>query len=251
MVECGNCHNQVIPIRKISWLLFGTLLLMFWPGAVVYFAMNKKNICPRCRIPVVRPPPRAPARPLDSEPVAPKWDFYIPIPQWSKGTWLKIGAMLVGGIVVGLVIATTGGDGGDDNSVVVASKETSTTASAPPVGVDDGLAEIANHSGRYVKWYLGKVTRICYDEYSYEYCLPEVYKVIKGGECGAILSSKVGREERNSLPDGQFYFMQLVDAWGGVTGYRAIASGSRYGSLPRENDLFACWLAQGKIKPLW
>ena len=250
MVECGNCHNQVIPIRKISWLLFGTLLILFWPGALLYFAMCKKNICPKCLIPVVQPPPRAPARSLESEPdAAPKWDFYIPIPQWSKGTWLKIGAVLVGGVIIGLVIATTGGNGGDE--VVVASKETSTITSAPPVGVDEELAEIANHSGRYVKWYLGKVTRLCYEEYRPEYCLPEVYRVIKGGECGAILSSEVGRDERNNLPDGQFYFVQLVDAWGDVTGYRGISSGSRYDELPEQNYLFACWLAQGKIKPLW
>ena len=61
MIECGSCHTTVEPTKKISWLLAGFLLLLFWPGAILYILTRPKNTCPICGSRIQVPRASAPA----------------------------------------------------------------------------------------------------------------------------------------------------------------------------------------------
>ncbi len=105
MVECGNCHNQVVPVRNISWFFFGVLFLAFLPAALVYFSLSKLNLCPICRFTLNIPPPaRAPAR---DPSVVSKPSPLIPT-QWSRNTWIIVTGSLLVIVVIAIVIPTMG-----------------------------------------------------------------------------------------------------------------------------------------------
>ena len=105
MVECGNCHNQVVPVRNISWFFFGVLFLVFFPAALVYFSLSKLNLCPICRLTLNIPPPaRAPAR---DPSVVSKPNPLIPT-QWSRNTWIMVTGSLLVIVVIAIVVPTMG-----------------------------------------------------------------------------------------------------------------------------------------------
>ena len=48
MIECGSCHATVKPTKKITWWVVGLLLILFWPGAILYVLTRPANTCPIC-----------------------------------------------------------------------------------------------------------------------------------------------------------------------------------------------------------
>ena len=75
MIECGSCHATVEPTKKITWWVVGLLLILFWPGAIIYVLTRGKNTCPICHSRIQIPRASAPAtahqetsRPADPEP---------------------------------------------------------------------------------------------------------------------------------------------------------------------------------------
>ena len=247
MVECRNCHNQVNPTRNVSWMLVGVLLIFFWPGAFLYFLTREKNICPICGI-LVYPRPQPTQAPVSQRPASEPRPSSLRLPQWEGKTWLKLGGF-VAAVVVVILIVTTITPESDSDRAARAAEEPRPTSSL----IDNELAEIANHAGRFVDWYLGEVTPLCYESYRPEDCLPAVYTVRLGGPCGAVIGNRLSGHE--DLPDGSFYFIELESAWGESTGYRQIASGSRYDELydglSGQADLLDCWVAVGDLSSLW
>ena len=48
MIECGSCHAAVKPTKKITWWVVGLLIILFWPGAILYVLTRRANTCPIC-----------------------------------------------------------------------------------------------------------------------------------------------------------------------------------------------------------
>ena len=47
MIECGSCHAAVKPTKKLTWWVIGLLIILFWPGAILY-VLTRANTCPIC-----------------------------------------------------------------------------------------------------------------------------------------------------------------------------------------------------------
>ena len=47
MIECGSCHATVQPTQKITRWVIGLLIILFWPGAILY-VLTRPRTCPIC-----------------------------------------------------------------------------------------------------------------------------------------------------------------------------------------------------------
>ena len=250
MVACSSCHATVKPTKNITWWVVGLLLIVFWPGAILYILTRPKNTCPICgsRIPV--PQARAPAR-LEQE--APRSPDPAPasspaevshprqrnngpwLPQLRRRTWLTIFGAL-GAIILTVILIASLTPEDDDLSQVApgGSGNTQSTSSS-----SNDLAEIALDSGKYVKWYLGNVQPLCNQYYGQSNCIPVVREVKLGGTCGARVAGQVSWP--SDLPDGPIYLVEMRSVQGGPPRYPVISPGSKYDELPDDQVLFDCW----------
>ena len=47
MIECSSCHAAVKPTQKITPWVVGLLIILFWPGAILY-VLTRPRTCPIC-----------------------------------------------------------------------------------------------------------------------------------------------------------------------------------------------------------
>ena len=122
MIECGSCHAAVKPTKKITWWVVGLLLILFWPGAILYVLTRPANTCPICgsRIQVPRasapvtvrqetatPSPSNPAPSSPREAMATSWRRHRKMILISWGGLVGVVALLASL----LVLASNGGGG--------------------------------------------------------------------------------------------------------------------------------------------
>ena len=201
MIECGSCHATVKPTKKITWWVVGLLLILFWPGAILYVLTRAANTCPICgsRIQVPRtsapvtvrratatPSPSNPAPSSPREAMAASWRRHRKMILISWGGLVGVVALLASL----LVLASNGGDdavrsqtGAEPTTADEALGGTDNTQSTSSSSND--LAEIAQHSGEFVKWYVGQVQPLSNQYYGQPNCIPVVREVKLGGTCGA------------------------------------------------------------------
>ena len=240
MIECSLCHAAVKPTKKITWWVVGLLLILFWPGAILYVLTRPANTCPICgsRIQVPRasapgtvrqetatPSPSNPAPSSPREAMAASWRRHRKMILIGWGGLVGVVALLASL----LVLASNGGEealGSTDNTA-------STSSSS------NELAEIAQHSGEFVKWYVGQVQPLCNQYYGQPNCIPVVREVKLGGTCGARVAGQVSWP--SDLPDGRIYLVEMRSVQGDPPRYRQISPGSRYNELPDYQVLFDCW----------
>ena len=121
MIECSSCHATVKPTKKITWWVVGLLIILFWPGAILY-VLTRANTCPICgsRIPVPRasapvtvrqetetPSPSNPAPSSPREAMATSWRRHRKMILISWGGLVGVVALLASL----LVLASNGGGG--------------------------------------------------------------------------------------------------------------------------------------------
>ena len=139
VIECSSCHATVEPTKKITWWVVGLLLLLFWPGAILYVLTRAKNTCPICRsriqIPHRRPSVTvrqetatpSPSNPAPSSPrdaMAASWRRHRKMILISWGSVAGMVAVLVSL----LVLASNGGGGSSGNLPGPALQEPTTPA---------------------------------------------------------------------------------------------------------------------------
>ena len=120
MVECSSCHATVKPTQKITPWVIGLLIILFWPGAILY-VLTRPRTCPICgsriQVPHRRPPvtvrqeretpsPSNSAPSSPSEAIAASWRRHRKMILISWGGLLGMVAVLVSL----LVLASNGGD---------------------------------------------------------------------------------------------------------------------------------------------
>ena len=250
MVECSSCHATVKPTKKITGWVVGLLLIVFWPGAILYYLTRAANTCPICgsriQIPRTSPPARIeretrrspdPAPPSSPAEVShPRQRKNSPwLPQLRRRTWLTIYGAL-GAIILTVILIGTLTPEDDDLSQVAPGGRGNTQSTSSS---SNDLAEIALHSGEFVKWYLGNVQPLCNQYYGKPNCIPVVKEVKLGGTCGARVAGQVSWP--SDLPDGRIYLVEMRSVEGGPPRYRVISPGSRYEELPDDQLLFDCW----------
>ena len=241
MIECGSCHATVQPTQKMTRWVIGLLIILFWPGAILY-VLTRPRTCPICgsRIQVPRasapvtvrqeieaPSPSNPAPPSPREAMATSWRRHRKMILISWGALVGMVALLASL----LVLASNGGD------EVVRSRtgaEPTTTSSS-----SNDLSELALHSGEFVKWYVGQVQPQCNQYYGRLNCIPIVREVKLGGTCGARVAGQMSWP--SDLPDGRIYLVEMRSGQGDFPRYQQISAGSRYNELPDHQSLFDCW----------
>ena len=148
-----------------------------------------------------------------------------------KAQW-KVAGVLFGVVLVLFVLI----------SVIPESEATRDEVEETPIQAvekNEDLADIANHSGKMVAWYVDKVTPLCKENYLESYCRVAVYELKKAEPCGLMPVQRINWPAE--LPDGKFYFVKLESTRGVLTGYRQISSGARYNELPKQEQVFHCW----------
>ena len=254
MVECSSCHATVKPTQKITPWVVGLLIILFWPGAILY-VLTRPRTCPICGTRIQIPRYSAPATahqeasgPADPEPssqehVTPSPRLWGNRPEVDKAQSARncrniilagIAVAFVFVIVVGAVcgIAISALSGGDNSSGTLPAP-----ALQEPTTPD--LAELALHSGEFVKWYLGNVQPLCNEYYGRLNCIPIVREVKLGGTCGARVAGQMSWP--SDLPDGRIYLVEMRSGQGDFPRYQQISAGSRYNELPDHESLFDCW----------
>lgn len=112
----------------------------------------------------------------------------------------------------------------------------------PPQAVEKSadLANIANHSGKFVVWYVDQITPLCEESYGKGYCTPVVMHLTKTETelCGVMPDGQI--EWPTSLADGEFYYVEMHFIGGG-TGYGQISAGARHNEIPDQETVFRCW----------
>ena len=145
-----------------------------------------------------------------------------------------------------LVLASNGGDdavrsqtGAEPTPTTADEALGSTDNTASTSSSSNELAEIALHSGEFVKWYVGQVQPLCNQYYGQPNCIPVVREVKLGSTCGARVAGQVSWP--SDLPDGKIYLVEMHSVQGDPPRYRQISPGSRYNELPDYQVLFDCW----------
>ena len=254
MIECSSCHAAVKRTQKITPWVVGLLIILFWPGAILY-VLTRPRTCPICgsgiQVPRVSAPvtvrqetatpsPSNPAPSSPREAMAASWRRHRKMILISWGGLVGMVAVLASL----LILASNGGDGAVRSrtgaepttayEVLGGRDNTQSTSSS-----SNDLAEIALHSGEFVKWYLGNVQPLCNQYYGQPNCIPVVREVKLGGTCGARVAGQVSWP--SDLPDGRIYLVEMRSVRGDPPRYQQISAGSRYNELPDHQLLFDCW----------
>ena len=141
MIECSSCHETVKLTKKITWWVVGLLIILFWPGAILYVLTRAANTCPICgshiQIPHRRPSVtvrQATATPSPSNP-APSSPREAMAASWRRHRKMILISWggLVGMVVVLaslLVLASNGGGGSSGKLPEPALQEPTTPAQA-------------------------------------------------------------------------------------------------------------------------
>ena len=121
MIECSSCHAAVKPTQKITPWVVGLLIILFWPGAILY-VLTRPRTCPICgsgiQVPRVSAPvtvrqetatpsPSNPAPSSPREAMAASWRRHRKMILISWGGLVGMVAVLASL----LVLASNGGDG--------------------------------------------------------------------------------------------------------------------------------------------
>ena len=121
VIECGSCQATVQPTQKITRWVIGLLIILFWPGAILY-VLTRPRTCPICgsRIQVPRASAPVPVRqetatpsPSNPAPSSPREAMATSWRRHRKMILISWGGLV--GIVVLLasllVLASNGGGG--------------------------------------------------------------------------------------------------------------------------------------------
>ena len=123
VIECSSCHATVKPTKKINWWVAGLLLVLIWPGAILYVLTRPANTCPICgsriQVPHHRPSvtvrQEEPETPISSNP-APSSPREVMAASWRRHrkmiliSWGGVLGMVV--VLASLLVLASNGGGG-------------------------------------------------------------------------------------------------------------------------------------------